>query len=701
MLFHFCSGGLPCIADGKEAGAVHAQSRAASEMTAKSQPTTQPATVDVQRPWGRISFQRGFPSSLILDLGSKTDLIGTSTGKKEFGQIEYTEDGRLYSTLNDDRMEYSREKDVVVFRGHLRNRQGAVSRHEASYTLTWTVSDLGHIRLDACLKSTSGKLPGTVCYRFAFNGANLHRYYHTGFQPASVRNATSLKHTPMDEISSAGQVLHIENDIISRIIGFIRSETETLNFVPARGFFSDLIVTSTPPAASVAYVDATPPADGEIKASFYILPAPVRRHQSLRRAFTAYFTKERPLDEPNGAASLLDTIESYGCKDFIYHTWRIWNFKDTTTEVTCLAAKPERLRLLIEEAHKRDIKIILYLNLIPEETKTVWYQNNDAGRWRTEHPFSQDMVGKVSRRRDLMDLNSPFFEHRLRDLDYILDEIGADGVFIDWFTPFGCCREHDFNEGIPTNNINRLIDLISYIKGKGKAVYIHSSEETRIPFLEDLADGFATGERSWDRVTPLSTVRGIFDRWSNNKGNMGVILDTRMAIPEAEVRQEVNWALLEGLNPFGYTYKSKWYGLGPNVRKQIQAGADESSFEYADEYPLGLLKALRPYDLESMRLIPANQVPAKTDNPQIGVSAVTGSDAHILFVVNTDMVEAHSTRVRCNRPLVKIDLEKEYKIVELTTGDDLGPVSGKGLVDEGFELKVPPNTCLLPLISPK
>ncbi len=664
--------------------------------------SAEPATVDVEKPWGRISFHRGFPSSLILNLGSRTDLlVGASSPQGEHGRIDYQEDGKIYSTLYDDRIECSREKGTVVFRGHLRDRRGELSKHGASYSLAWTVSDLGYIRLDACLKSSGGKFPGTVSYRFAINGANLKRYYQTGFQPAAVRRDSSLKHTPLDEISSAGEVMRLEGDVINRIIGFVRSETETLNFVPASGFFSDIIVTSTPPAASITYVDATPSSRGELNASFYILPAPVKRHESLRRVFTAYFTKDRPLDKPNGVASFLNELDSYGCKDFVYHTWRAWNFKDTTTEVTCLASKPERLRTLIAEAHKRGIRVILYLNLIPEETKTVWHRNNDAGRWRTEHPFSQDMVGKISRRRDLMDLNSPFYEHRLRDLDYIFDEIGADGVFVDWFTPFGCSREHEFNQGVPTSNINRLIDLICYVKGKGKAIYLHSSEETRIPFLEDLADGFATGEREWDRVTSLSTARGIFDRWSTNKGNQGVILDTRMAISEAELRQEVNWALLEGLNPFGYAYKAKWYGMGPNVRKQIAAGADEASFEYADEYPLGLLKALRPYELESMRLIPAGEVPAQSDNPHVGVSAVTGPEAHIFFVVNTDMVEGRTAKIRCNGSQLRIDPEKEYEVVELTTGAELGKMLGEDLVKEGFELEVPANTCRLPMISPK
>lgn len=650
-------------------------------------------TITVEKDWGTVVFDRGFPRHLVLKLGSGTDLMPALSEKKEWGAVKHLEDGVLYSTCSDAHMRVDHEKGKLVFRGHLRNEEGKVSNGAVAYMLAWTVSDLGYIRLDVSLRSEHPLPPGSVSYRFPFNGANLNRYYYTGFQPKEVRDDCSLRRLPLDELSAAGTVIHFESDVVNRIVGFIRSETETLNFVPGAGFFRELKVTNAP--AAITYVDNTPVSFPEVRASFFILPAPVREHKSLRRIFTAYFTKDKPIEAPDGVKTFLDTLSSYGVKDFIYHSWRYWNFNDSTTEVTCLARDPERLKSLIREAHARDIRVILYINLIPEEKRTVWYRKHDGGRWRTEHPFRMDMVGQSSQRRDVMDLNSPFYEHRLRDIDYILDTIGADGVFFDWFTAFACSRRHAFNNGIPTNNINRLIDLIAYVRNKGKRVYLHSSEETRIPFIENLADRFATGEREWDRVTSFSTARGIFDRWTTNKGNMGVILDSRMAISDAELREEVNWSLLEGLNPFGYTYLVKWYGIGPNVRRQIESGVPESSIRFHDTYPLTLLKALRPYDLESMTLVPAKEVPAQSDNPHIGVSAVVGKDARILFVVNTDMVHAHSPQLRCKQAKLDIDSEKQYTIIELTTNEAMGTVSGKALLREGVSLTVPPNTCLL------
>jgi len=650
--------------------------------------------ITLKKSWGMIVFYRGFPRSLLLHLCSGADLLPGLLQSKEYGQVQYREGGILYSTFHDSQMHSTHENGVLVFRGRLRNRQGSLSRKHVDYTLTWTISDLGYIKLDVCLQSQQPLSPGSVSYRFAFNGSNLNRYYSTGFQPAVVRVNTSLKRIPLDEISTRGTVAHFKSDVINRIIGFIRSETETLNFVPGAGFFRELKVTNTPPAV-ITYVDDTPVAFGQVRASFYLLPAPVREHKSLRRIFTAYFTEDRPIEAPGGVKAFLDTLSSYGVKDFIYHSWRHWNFTDATTEVSCLASDPERLKSLIREAHARNMRIILYVNLIPEEKQTVWYRKHEGGKWRTEHPFSLNMVGAASQRRDLMDLNSPFYEHRLRDIDYALDTIGADGIFVDWFTAFACSRAHAQNGGIPMNNINRLIDLISYVRGKGKCVYLHSSEEARIPFLENLADRYATGERPWTRVTSFSTARGLFDRWTASKGNMGVILDSRMAISDAEVREEVNWALLEGLNPFGYTYLVKWYALGPNVREQIAKGVPKASIRFHDTYPLMLLRALQPYDLESMTFLPAKEVPAQSDNAHVGVSAVTGRGAHILFAVNTDMVNAHVAQLRCKQSKLELGMEKQYKLVELTARKNLGEFSGKALIRHGFSVAAPANTCLL------
>jgi hypothetical protein len=669
----------------------------APEATSNSKPMAD-HTVPVEKAWGTVVFYRGFPRHLVLRLGSGADLLSGFSRPEEFGAVQVQQEGVVYSTFHDTEMTLEERDDQWLFEGQLRDAAGALGKNAVSYSLTWTVSDLGYLKFDVRLQSHKRLAPGSVSYRFPFNGANLNRYYYTGFQPKAVRDDSSLKRLPLDDISSPGTILHFESDVIHRILGFIRSESETLNFVPGEGFFREVLVTNSPPAV-VTYVDDTPPSLAEVRASFYLLPAPVREHESLRRVFAAYFTKDRPLEAPGGVQSFLDTLSSYGIKDFIYHTWRSWNFTDPTTDVSCLASDPVRLKSLIHEAHARDIRVILYINLIPEEKKTVWYRKENAGKWRTEHPFSVNMVGAESQRRDLMDLNSPFFEHRLRDIDYALDTMGADGVFVDWFTAFGCTRPHAGNHGIPRNNINRLIELISYVHGKGKLIYLHSSEESRIPFLENLADRYATGERSWDRVTSFSTARGIFDRWTASAGNMGVILDSRMAVSDAELREEVNWALLEGLNPFGYTYLVKWYALGPNVRQQIASGAVESSFQFHDTYPLTLLAALAPYDLESMTFLPAKQAPAQSDNPHVGVSVASGNNAHILFVVNTDMLSNHTAQLRCNRSKLGIRLEKDYRVAELTTGRSVSNISGETLAGDGLSLEVPPNTCQLVAIE--
>jgi hypothetical protein len=112
-----------------------------------------------------------------------------------------------------------------------------------------------------------------------------------------------------------------------------------------------------------------------------------------------------------------------------------------------------------------------------------------------------------------------------------------------------------------------------------------------------------------------------------------------------------------------------------------------------------LLKALRPYDLESMTLIPAKEGPVKSDDPHIGVSAVSGPDADILFVVNTDAVNPHAAQLRCVQPILDIDVEERYRVVELTDGRDLGVFSGEALLGDGIHVEAPANSCLLVAIS--
>jgi len=66
---------------------------------------------------------------------------------------------------------------------------------------------------------------------------------------------------------------------------------------------------------------------------------------------------------------------------------------------------------------------------------------------------------------------------------------------------------------------------------------------------------------------------------------------------------------------------------GSEALFKIKAGVPESSITFHDEYPLTLLRALRPYDLESMTFIPAKEAPAQSDNPHVGVSAVAGRES--------------------------------------------------------------------------
>ena len=161
-------------------------------------------TTAVQKNWGEVVFYRGFPRSLMLRLGSGADLLPGFSQEKEYGAVEWLEEGIVYSSLHDDHMRSERTDGGVAFRGQLRSQAGAVSKAPVHYFLNWTVSDLGFVKLEVRLQPQGAVASGSASYKFPFNGAHLNRYYYTGFQPASVRKDSSLAKEPFEEISAPG-----------------------------------------------------------------------------------------------------------------------------------------------------------------------------------------------------------------------------------------------------------------------------------------------------------------------------------------------------------------------------------------------------------------------------------------------------------------------------------------------------------------
>ena len=624
--------------------------------------------------WGTAEFKDGQLHALRLQYGSDQNVWLPQSADQRSG-IYYSENGEIYSSAFDEKARVRQEENLLIVEGELRTAQGQVCRPSIDYRIEWEISDIGYIKVGFQLDPAE-KLAGKVEYRFGFNGERLNRYYYSGFKPESVRTTTSLMKVPMDTIPArTDTVFHYDDYALGRYFGFVSSETEILNFVVDRGYIEDVTLLNSG-GTTIAYTDSTPSAFDTIRSSFYILPAPVRELNTLRRLYTS---TAGPQKIAGSNAAFVDTLARYGFQEYLYHNWKKWNFTDTENgDLTFLAWDPEGLADFIEKAHARNIKVILYLNLLPEEKKTVWYRENQAGQWATEHPFSLDMTGRTSARRDIMCLNSPHFEHRVADADHILDDIGADGVYIDWFTLIGCSNLHPYHENIPATNISKLIALIEHVKSKGKLIYLHSGEESRIPFLEEYAGYFVCGERGWDRVNYASTASGVFDRWSTSTGHYGLIFDSRYGYSEAENRLEVNAAILEGLNPFGYVYRTKYYG----TPKKIQS-------HYADQYLFDLLLALQPFDLESMQIFPGSSGFVQSSSPDIGVTVLENEQTAIWFVVNKSMDQASTANLKTDR----LRPNQKYQIRGVLPEADYGAVESKRILQSGLPVTVPANSC--------
>lgn len=267
-------------------------------------------TVTVGRHWGKVVFFQGFPRSLKLKYGSGEDLLPGFALNEFLGAVEYNFKGKNYTTLHDIRMVRKVDGESVHFQSRLLDEAGNPSPDGAYCVLTWTVSEYGYIKLDAAIKTEESFPTGIVSYTFPFDGSHLNRYYYTGYQPASVRGSSSLRKDPLLELSTPGQILHFTDNVLSRVLGFIRTETEALNFVGGSGFLSELSLDNGPPAV-VSYVDNTPERFAERRASFYLLPAPTKKHRTLHRMLVQV---PDVFDEVGGIEAFMDTLEVYGIK---------------------------------------------------------------------------------------------------------------------------------------------------------------------------------------------------------------------------------------------------------------------------------------------------------------------------------------------------------------------------------------------------
>jgi hypothetical protein len=301
------------------------------------------------------------------------------------------------------------------------------------------------------------------------------------------------------------------------------------------------------------------------------------------------------------------------------------------------------------------MKAIVYVGLLNEDNVTEYYAQRGE-QYRT--PW------RPAGRPTIMCLATPYREHQIEDIDYILDQLGADGIYFDWMCLMPCTRSHGYHE-LPVTNIQELIDTIQYVKSKSKLVIIHTGEEGRIPFLTDIADHLVLGERRWSHCDWETTELGIFERWSKTTGKYGVI--TR----GSESRLLECAALAEGLNPFGYG-----------------AGA----------YAGSLMDKLKHYDIESMEFLPHDFGCASTDNPSLRTSILSGREELIAFVINTSDKPSEG-KLRFEMERLGKPLAAQYGVYDLGRTVKIAELAGTALMSAGAPLRVPGNRIVMLLIT--
>lgn len=616
--------------------------------------------------WGSFSVLQGTPSCLTLKNGSGYNLLRSGSDKSAAPLgIVYEESGVLYASYANSRADVKRTEEGFQVTGYFQDKHGSRSPDEGRYTINWRITDIGYLVVE--FLASFNKVPaGTLHYDFPFNASWLNRYYLSAFMPNRARQNATLRKTPMDEIRGRGEYLHMTEDVISYYIGVLHSEMETINVVPERGIFTDLYLRNTS-TGLIRYSNASINTRN-IRAVFYILPAPVKKRRKLIRMNFATLQKV----EYAGAERFIKMVDEAGFKYIDVHEgWQLHKSPDQrigrdfpTMFGSHRPFNPEQERLLIDEAHKRDLKVLYYVGMVNEDNMTEFYQQQ-GNACRTEYDYAP-------RTRVIMCLQTPYLQHQFKDTDYICDVMGADGVYVDLFKVIACTKRHGAHPDLPATNIQQLIDYTVYVKNKGKDIIVHPAEETRLPFLEQLVDGVVLGERKWDFCGPEMTASGVFDRFTANTGVVGVIMD------DAYIDLETNYALKEGQNPFGFlTYgASRWdkYSRTPHT------------------YPLvaELLQLLRPYPVEEMEYIPASEKAAWTSSVWMPVSVIHDVDRTLLFVINIDPKGARlSERVRLDGNKLNIEPDNNYTVKNLSTGSHGESYIGSQMTGSGIPVTVP------------
>jgi len=546
-----------------------------------------------KKKWGEVSFDsNGLLNYLTLKYGSRKSLI-TST-RVISSNIKLFDCNKNVLKIESSSLRVKQKTNKLVVSGVFRKDDICIPYH-----IEWLISDIGFVKVSFQIDIPKN-FKGNIKYIFPFNTKVLPSYYYGSFYP---KVESSLKRKKLKPTKQYGICYQLNKGILGKVLGLCYPNRETLNILPVEAILDDLMLKGGK-VGIVIFSQSIQNMYNINKAVFYILPAPVAQSKGFKRAICA----QHGIISSLGPKIFVKKVKQMGFRYIIYHhEWQLpqknWSSERDVANVQFGSHQPrcpQLLKKLLIEAHRCKLKVLVYFGFCNENLDTPYAKKQWQSPWKLEN-----------RPRKIMCTNSGYWQHQLKDLDRIFNTYMVDGIFVDWFSIVPC-NKSTHNHHYPVNNIKQMIELVLVLKKWERLLFIHPSEEHIIPFFFDLVDSVAIGERPWSDCNFETIKTGLFQRWSTQAGRFGIIYNQ----PDIEIG--INAAFFIGLNPFGY----------------ICVSDEQKKSIVFNPKLMELLKVLKPYPLEEMKIYPADSNFVKCNNREIAVTCLFNRKLALIFAIN-------------------------------------------------------------------
>ncbi len=610
-----------------------------------------------------VAFGDRGPLAIKLSHGTRHNLLARTHSYPACG-IYFKVGNSHYGSSFDHSATRLADGRTVRYAGELTNEHGQSPPGGAvPFTALWNIMPNGaiHVRFQVRLPASIEK--GQLEYVFPFDYSRLPNYTYGGYR-VNGRELCATAEGPLPAWDRDGVLFRQTGTIHGLNIELTHPRHEAVALAIDKGNV-DRVVLERREAGVLRYRQPYRPGES-VEASFYLLPAPLRRTVGMKRIYV--MSEATFLGRPTDY--IVDRLKNCGFRYLVYH--HDWQLRKTEAQRTKNDTpvmfgshrphNPERLARLIKAAHAADIKVLGYFGFANEETLTDWFLESDGKRFSTGWTIRPT--------RHVMCTASPYFQHQLDDARVMLEDIGFDGLFVDWFTLIGCHQRHASHGNTPVSNMTQLLEFAEHVHAMNKELIVHAGEEGNIAFFTDLADEVVIGERPWSSVTFQTVHDGVFARRSSHAGRGGILYEPQYYQSEAMA------ALVGGLNPFGCVTGS--------LRRRGM------------EYVLDLMRQLAPYELENMQVVPTEARAFLSSQPDVASVVLTEQAGCLLFAVNTNPSASTIRAVLRPRPQ-RLHRQEESRVVVVDLETKHAVYQGKlsELAKTGIPVKVPAHECRL------